>query len=88
MFVAPGKIRNILDIVIRHNHPTGSVGAGEKIARRAYSLKETASTLGISESSVRRLIARGKLRPSRLLRHLMVPVEEIDRLLRDAMRTS
>ena len=49
--------------------------------RLAYSLKETAQMLGISEKSVRRLIARNLLRPSRALRHLLIARSEIERFL-------
>jgi len=47
----------------------------------AYSLKEKAQMLGISEKSVRRLIARNLLRPSRALRHLLIARSEIERFL-------
>lgn len=51
--------------------------------RVAYSLKETAAMLGICEKSVRRLILRGLIRPSRALRHILIPKTEIERFLRD-----
>jgi DNA-directed RNA polymerase specialized sigma24 family protein len=51
--------------------------------RLAYSLKETAAMLGICEKSVRRLILRGLIRPSRALRHILIPRQEIERFLRD-----
>jgi excisionase family DNA binding protein len=54
---------------------------GTDIPRRAYSIAETAAILGISETSVRRLIKRNKLRACQLLRHYMIPSVEIDRLL-------
>jgi excisionase family DNA binding protein len=51
------------------------------INRKAFSIKETGMLLGISQSSVRRLIKRGLLRPNRALRHLLIPASEIDRFL-------
>jgi len=52
-----------------------------RISRRAFSIKETATALGISPPSVRRLIKRGLLRPNRALRHLLIPASELDRFL-------
>jgi len=49
--------------------------------RMAFSLKETAGVLGVSEKSVRRLVARRLLRPSRALRHLLIAKREIERFL-------
>ena len=51
--------------------------------RLAFSVRETALMLGISEKSVRRLIDRGLLRRSRALRHLLIPRSEIEGFLRD-----
>ena len=50
-------------------------------SRRAYKLNEAAAILGISGTSLRRLIKRGEIKPCRVLRHVLVPVTEIDRLL-------
>ena len=55
---------------------------GEPPARRAYSIREVAAALGICERSVRRLIARGLLRPCRVLRHLLIPAEQLEELLK------
>lgn len=52
-------------------------------ARLAYSIQETAHMLGVCDKSVRRLILRGLLRPSRALRHLLIPKHELDRFLRE-----
>jgi len=49
--------------------------------RLAFSVKETAAILGVSEKTVRRLIARKLLRASRALRHLLIPIKEIERFL-------
>lgn len=53
------------------------------LPRLAYSLKEAAQILGISEKSVRRLVDRNLLRPSRALRHLLIPHSEIERFLHE-----
>jgi excisionase family DNA binding protein len=47
----------------------------------AYSVAQTAMLLGVSPVSIRRLIARGLLRPNRTLRHLRIPESEITRFL-------
>ena len=53
------------------------------LVRRAFSVKEVALILGISERSVRRLIARGLLKPCRALRHVRIPSEQVDELLKE-----
>ena len=55
------------------------------LPRLAYSVEETAQMLGVCTKSVRRLIARGLLRPSRALRHLLIPKAEIDKFLKDTL---
>jgi hypothetical protein len=48
----------------------------------ALKLKDAALYLGdISPTTVRRLIKRGLLRPNRALRHLLIPVAELDRFI-------
>ena len=49
--------------------------------RRAFKIAEAASALGVKPVTIRRLIARGLIRECRVLRHILIPVEEIDRLL-------
>ena len=63
----------------------GNITEGQDVVpqRLAYSLKETAAMLGICDKSVRRLIHRGLIRPSRALRHILIPKTEIERFLRD-----
>ncbi len=51
------------------------------IERRAFKIAEAASALGVTPISIRRLIKRGLIRPNRALRHVLIPVQEIDRLL-------
>ena len=49
--------------------------------RLAFSVKEVAAILGVCEKSVRRLVARGLLRPSRALRHLRIARSEVEKFL-------
>ena len=49
--------------------------------RLAFSVQETAEALGVCEKTIRRLVARGLLRPSRALRHLLIARREIERFL-------
>lgn len=51
--------------------------------RLAFSIQETAQMLGVCDKSIRRLIDRGLIRPSRALRHLLIPKDEIERFLRE-----
>ena len=55
----------------------------QRVPRLAYNLKETADTLGVSEKSVRRLVDRQLLNPSRALRHLIFSKKEIERFLEE-----
>jgi excisionase family DNA binding protein len=47
----------------------------------ALKLKEAAEYLGVAPISVRRLIERGLIKPNRALRHVIIPVTELDRFL-------
>jgi len=50
--------------------------------RGALKVPDAAVYLGnISPHSVRRLIQRGLLKPNRALRHLVIPISELDRFL-------
>jgi hypothetical protein len=54
-----------------------------RVARGALKLRDAAEYLGgISTISLRRLIARGLIRPNRTLRHLLIEISELDRFLR------
>lgn len=60
---------------------TVTLSSPPALPRLAYSTQETAEVLGLSIATVRRLIAKGRLRTIRGIRHRMVPVSEIQRLL-------
>jgi len=49
--------------------------------RLTCKIKEAAAMLGVSESTVRRLISRGDIRVSRKLRHPLIPMSELARLI-------
>lgn len=55
------------------------------LERLAYSLAETAKVLGISRSSVRRLLNRKLLRASGALRHKVIGRSEIERFLSETV---
>lgn len=54
-----------------------------QMARLAFSRREAADLLGISEPSLDRLVQRGLLRPSRALRRPLFTAREIERFLAD-----
>jgi excisionase family DNA binding protein len=54
-------------------------------ANRFYSLKKAAVELNLSEATVRRLIDRGLLRPSKATRHIRIPRDQIDEFARPTM---
>jgi excisionase family DNA binding protein len=52
------------------------------LSAKALKIKDAAQYLGgVSVTSVRRLIKRGLIRPNRALRHILIPVPELDRFL-------
>jgi len=53
-----------------------------QIAPAALKLKEACEYLGgISNITLRRLIARGLIKPNRALRHILIPVSELNRFI-------
>jgi excisionase family DNA binding protein len=53
----------------------------------ALKIKDAARYLGgVSPITVRRLITRGLIRPNRALRHVLIPVAELDRFLTEGQR--
>lgn len=57
---------------------------GLRITPAALKLKDACSYLGgISPSAMRRLIRRGLVKANRGLRHILIPVAELDRFLRE-----
>lgn len=52
-----------------------------KPPRLAVKISEAASLLGVSTSTVRRLIERGELKVVRCLRHPLIPRAELERFL-------
>jgi excisionase family DNA binding protein len=54
--------------------------------QRLLTLQEAATVLGLSVTSIRRLIASGRLPALRLVRHLRVDVRDVEALITDARR--
>jgi excisionase family DNA binding protein len=52
----------------------------------ALKIKEAARYLSVSTVTVRRLINRGLIKPNRALRHILIPVVELDRFLVGSQR--
>ena len=52
----------------------------------AYKLSEAAVALGVSEVTIRRLVARGLLKPNRALRHLVFAKSELLRFLAEGTK--
>ncbi|MHA3774794.1 helix-turn-helix domain-containing protein [Verrucomicrobiota bacterium sgz303538] len=55
---------------------------GRDISRRTYKINETAAILGVAATTVRRMISRGLLKPLRITRHLLIPAEQIEAVLK------
>lgn len=53
--------------------------------REAYSIREVARALAVSEKSIYRLIARGLLRPLKTFRHHRITRKELQRFLDENM---
>jgi predicted site-specific integrase-resolvase len=51
------------------------------LPRRAYKLSEFSTIVGISNTTARRLIKRGLLTPCRVLRHILITHEELERFI-------
>ena len=45
--------------------------------RLAYKINEAAAIIGVCPGTVRRLIKNGRLKPCRVLRHVLIPVEQL-----------
>jgi excisionase family DNA binding protein len=64
------------------NTPSDHQSTQTGITPAAFKLKEACRYLGgLSQPTVRRLIDRGLIKPNRALRHLLIPVAELDRFL-------
>ncbi len=59
----------------------------QTIEKRAYSLKETAVSLGVSTITIRRYLASGMIQGFRtgIGGHWRIPTEEIDRFIREQL---
>jgi hypothetical protein len=66
-----------------HNPPNAN-----PLPRLAYTMRETAVILGVSYITVHRLLKRGKLRASDAIRNKVIPQIEIERFLRESIKTN
>jgi excisionase family DNA binding protein len=48
---------------------------------QALKVRQAADYLGLATISIRRLIKRGLIRPNRALRHILIPISELDRFI-------
>jgi excisionase family DNA binding protein len=55
--------------------------ARSRLPRLAYNLQETAKILGVGDTTIYRLIQRGKLRCCPELRHKVIPLTSIEEFL-------
>jgi excisionase family DNA binding protein len=53
----------------------------EPNSKRLVSVEDAAFILSVSERTVRSLISKGKLKPTRIGRRVLIPWEEIDRFI-------
>jgi excisionase family DNA binding protein len=52
-----------------------------QVSQRALKLGQAAEYLGLSTISIRRLIKRGLIKPNRALRHILIPIAELERFI-------
>ncbi len=67
--------------VLAMSQPLNPAVAANAAERLAYTLSESAAQLGMSPSSVRRLVQRGRLRRVPGFRHVLIPASELRRLV-------
>jgi excisionase family DNA binding protein len=54
---------------------------------RALKIKDACRYLGgLSHQTLRRLIKRGLIKPNRVLRHILIPIGELDRFLSEGQQ--
>lgn len=54
-----------------------------RLAKLAYTLHEAAEALGLSKRTIRRLVRRGLLRPSKAVQRFIFSRKELDRFLEE-----
>jgi len=52
------------------------------IAVQAVKTREAARRLSVTDKTIRDLVRRGLLKPNRATRHLIFPIEELERFLK------
>jgi excisionase family DNA binding protein len=81
--IASTKVQGATDGASSNQNDKSANELPATIPRVAFSVSEIADMLGVSTKTVRRLVSRNLLRPSRALRHLLIPKTEIERFLRE-----
>jgi excisionase family DNA binding protein len=61
------------------SHPLPGIPPSKKLAVK---LPEAAEMLSVSTQTVRRLISNGSLKVSRKTRHVLIPVSELERIMK------
>jgi len=61
--------------------PTGHEASTPSCKPIAVKIKQAAAMCSVSEISIRRAIERGLLKPSRVFRHVLIPVDQLHRLM-------
>jgi excisionase family DNA binding protein len=64
------------------NENQKQTSAPARLERVTFKIAEAAKILGISTSTVRRLIASGKIRVLRALRHPLIPAAEVEKFIK------
>jgi excisionase family DNA binding protein len=72
-----------LPMISQHGHSSAAPASKEQgILPAALKLRDACQYLGgVSPITVRRLIARGLIKANRSLRHILIPVAELDRFI-------
>jgi len=74
--------------MITHRLSNSDTKSEPKIKPAALKLAEACEYLGgISKITLRRLIQRGLIKPNRALRHILIPVSELDKFINGQVRT-
>jgi excisionase family DNA binding protein len=64
----------------RDTSPLKSIPASSK--KLAVKIPEAAEMLSLSPATIRRLVSNGSLKVSRKTRHVLIPIEELERIMR------
>lgn len=80
------RLHTMSEALANSENPSVPVPNVTSLPRLAYSVRETAEILGVSEISVYRLLERKLLRSSKALRHKLISRAEIERFLAETAK--